>query len=350
MKEMYKRFSELKIDPGIVPMPVEDAEKERVKGLRLNKRKSRHVLRNTFIAAAVLSLSIVTFSASFPTFAAQMPILGSIFSLFQKESQLVGDFGAYTTAIGMTQEDQSVKITVTDAVYDGESVSISFIINSDRDLGENPVLQSQLSIAGYDEQNYTSGTYMVEKTGENQYAGVAITYLMTGSKPKEAINVNWHVREVSIVEDLKNYIAGDWTFDFMLNPLEAETVQLTGLTATDQGITVNVRKMTTTPVSNTIYVSNRTEQELRDKWDHVSLHFMVKDNLGNEYDVLQNGGYGSNSYDVSRRIMTPAFDSKATSIIITPVASAYNEGSSSDLELIEEFTLPSIEVPLVGNE
>ena len=40
-------------------------------------------------------------------------------------------------------------------------------------------------------------------------------------------------------------------------------------------------------------------QDLKDKWDHVSMDFNVKDNLGNEYDVLHNGGFGDNSYDMS---------------------------------------------------
>lgn len=346
MKKVYKRFSVLKIDPEIEPIPVEEAEKDRVKALRLKKRPNHHFIRNTFVAAAVLMLSLVTFSVSFPALAAQLPILGSVFSLFQEESQLVNDFGNYTTEIGMTKESNGVKITVTDAVYDGESVSVSFTMESDRDLGENPILQGMLSIEEYGEWNHMMGRYMIEKINDNQYAGVSIVYLMTGTKPKETIHVNYKVRELTIVEDLANYIEGDWEFDFELEPLESETVQLSNLNVTNQGIRVNVSKMTTTPVSNTIYLSVETGQELIDKWDHISMSFKVEDNLGNEYDVLPNGGFGNSSYYMSWRIMAPVFDPEATSIIITPVASAYNEGNSNELELIEEFTLQSIEVPL----
>lgn len=344
MKNIYKRFSELNIDPEIDPMPVNEAEKERVKNLRRKTKSNQPFIRNTFVAAAVLSLSVVTFSISFPALAAQVPILGSIFSLFQEESQLVSDYGEYTTAIGMTKEDSGVEITITDAIYDGESVSISFTMESDRDLGENPILQGGLSIEEY--EGHTPGNYMIEKVSDNQYAGVFITYLMTGSKPKDTIHVNWKGRELTIVEDLANYIEGDWEFDFELESLESETIQLSNLNVTDQGITITVTKMTTTPVSNTIYLSNSTAQELKDKCDFVSLDFKVVDNLGNEYDVLNNGGFGNNAYNMSRRIMTPVFDPEATSIIITPVASAYNEGDSNKLELIEEFTLTPIEVQL----
>ncbi|MCG3088525.1 DUF4179 domain-containing protein [Sporosarcina cyprini] len=350
MKEIYKRFSELKIDPDVVPMPVDETEKNIVKGLYLKKRRTHHILRNTIVAAAIFSLSILVFSASFPALAAQLPIIGNVFSLFQKESQVVGDYGAYTTAIGMSKEDKGVKVTVTDAVYDGESVSISFTMESDRDLGEHPVLDGMVTIEEYGEQNHLMGNYMIEKVNDNQYAGVNIVYLMTGSKPKDTIHVNWKGRELKKVEDVANYIQGDWEFDFELQPLPSKTIQLSDLNVKYQGVTVVVNKMTTTPVSNTIYLSHVTGQELKDKWDVFSLDFRIEDNLGNQYDVLPNGGYGNSSFAMKWRIMTPVFDPAATSIIITPIASAYNEGKGNELELIEEFPITSIEVPLAGDE
>lgn len=342
MKEIYKRFSDLKIDPGITPVHVDDAEKAKVKKIALQRKRKNYVVRNTVVAAALLSISFVTFSITFPAIAAQLPIIGSIFSLFQEESNLIEDYGNYTSEIGITKESNGVQITVTDAVYDGESISIAYTMESEQDLGEEPVLTGEVTVEQYSQSNYTPGRYMTEKIGDRQYAGVFIMYLMTGNKPDSAINVKWEGEEVLIVENRQSSIQGDWQFEFAIEPLESETIELSGLNLIDQGIEVNVHKMTTTPVSNIIYLSHKTEQALQDKWDFVSMDFKVTDNLGNDYEVLPNAGFGGDPYHMSWRIMTPVFDENATSITITPVVTVFNDPN----EDMVTFTMKPVDVPL----
>ena len=286
MKEIYKRFSDLKIDPGIDPMHVEEAEKDKVKSIRLKKKGNHHFIRNTIVAAALLSLSLITFSIAYPAIAAQLPIIGSLFSQFQGQSQVVNDYAPYTSEIGMTKESNGVRVTVTDAVYDGETVSIAYTMDSDTDLGWHPELNGLFTVKEQGEDAYTPGRYMTERIEGYKYAGVFLAYLMTGDKP-ETINVEWHGNAIRNTKNKHILAEGDWSFEFQLQAIEHETVDLVGMEIVDQGFQVKVDKVTTTPVSNVIYLSHDTEQAIRDAWNYVGLNFTVSDNLGNEYECFR---------------------------------------------------------------
>ena len=341
MKEIYKRFSALKIDPKIDPMHVEKEEKDKVKSLKLKKRRNRHFIRNTVVAAALLSLSLITFSIAFPAIAAQMPIISSMFSLFQGQSQVVNDYAPYTSEIGMTKESNGVKVTVTDAVYDGETVSIAYTMDSNTDLGWHPELNGLFTVKEQGEDAYTPVRYMTERIEGYKYAGVFLAYLMSGEKP-ETINVEWQGNAIRNTKDKRILKEGEWSFEFELQAIDHETVDLVGIEIEDQGFQVNVDKITNTPVSNVIYLAHDTDQALREKWNYVSLDFKISDNLGNEYDVLPNIGYGVGTHAMTWRIMTQAFDPNATSITITPEAYVFNDPQKD----METLTLKAIEVPL----
>lgn len=345
MKKIYKQLSQLKIDPQIEPMEVTESEKNRVKNLVVRRKRKNPFLRNFVAAAAIVVLSTLSLSIAFPATASQFPVIGSLFALFEKESSVVSNYEEISTTVDLVRESNGVEVALTDAVYDGESVMITYTIKSDKDLGENPILDGQFIIQEYnnkDQFNYMPGRVMVEKISDNEYAGLFISYLMTNPKPEGTIQVSWLGEEIIIVEDRANPIQGEWAFELEIDALDKEEIQLANHTVTDQGVQVSIEKMVTTSVSNVLYLTHLADDEFIAEWEHVSLDFNIRDDLGNEYDVLPNAGYGSSKKSMAWRIMTPVFDEAAATITVTPLVKVTNNPD----EGFERYTLKPIEVSL----
>jgi hypothetical protein len=63
-----------------------------------------------------------------------LPIIGNIFEFFSNESKsyVFDEYNQYSTEIGTTKESNGVEITITNAVYDGESVTIAYTMRSEK--------------------------------------------------------------------------------------------------------------------------------------------------------------------------------------------------------------------------
>ena len=59
----------------------------------------------------------------------------------------------------MTKESNGIKVTINDAVFDGETVTITYSIESDKDLGEDPIILDTLDIKGSTGNAGTSGYF-----------------------------------------------------------------------------------------------------------------------------------------------------------------------------------------------
>ena len=341
MKKLYKQFSNLKIDEDIDEMEVSELERARTKKAVMKRKKRPHMLRNITAAAMLLVVSTVTLGVAFPTIAAQLPLIGDIYALFNDDNKQFDDYHANSSDIGIVSESNGVQVTLTNAVYDGESVTIAYLIESELDLGEMPFLDGDYIVEGY-EESYKPASAETEKLNDNQYAGVFMIHLMEG-EPADTINVSYNVDSILILEDQDrtNSIVGDWSFQFKLDAIENET-RLVDLKTEEKGIMVHVSKMTQSPISTVIHFSHEADSSIREEWDIVSLDILVSDNLGNEYKVMPNAGYGSSPYVMNWRVTTSVFPKEATSITITPQVSVTNDPKVE----IETFTIEPIEIPL----
>lgn len=75
----------------------------------------------------------------------KLPVLHNIFNLFEDnvKEYIFNNYDRYTTKLDLVQESNGVRITLTDAVYDGENITIAYIIDSAHDLGEEPLIYSE---------------------------------------------------------------------------------------------------------------------------------------------------------------------------------------------------------------
>lgn len=353
MKKLYSEFNKLNIDTDLQPMEVSDFEKEKVKRTIMKGKRKNHLPRNLSAAAAFLVASSIALSVAFPTYAAKLPIVGSIFELFNDDDTYVFEnHNTHATNIGVTKESNGISVTVTDAVYDGENITIAYTMESEKDLGERPVLEGKLDAEEFHNMYNHYGYFpkhITKKISDHEYAGLFIYQMIKGPKPDE-IHVTWDGDNILNLANVEIAYAGDWSFQLTLNALEGETEEFVGagIHAEAAGIDVTLTKMTETPVSTTIYLSEQVDVEKvsmeDEEWRGIQIEYLVTDDLGNEYNIIHYRDVGHSTdfqdfqdYLSKPRITTTVFREEATSVIITPIVNVYKMISDDGtLELVKE--------------
>ncbi len=367
MKKVYKQFNHLKIDTELEPMEVNELEIARIKQRVLKRRNRKQIPKIAGAAAGIILAVNITAGMAFPAYAEKIPFLASVFERFNDDNKYVfKDYEEFATDIGVTKESNGISITVTDAVYDGENVTIAYTMKSEKELGTRPGLDGPFIIEEV-KKRYENGGYstrhLAEKVGEHEYAGLFVYQLVKGSKPEE-VHARWSGDTVIDFNYVYTEYEGDWDFQFHLKKLESKTTKLAdaGLRLQEEGFEINMSKMVETPVTTTLYL---TEKVLQDQfqppienWHGIDVEYKVVDNLGNEYKTIY-------AYDVGvskelnnlgqTRLMMNAIHKDATSLIVTPYVSvlklgtpiATENGSSTPLEVVgEPYKIGPIEVPL----
>ncbi|MEH7387955.1 DUF4179 domain-containing protein [Bacillus sp. JJ1521] len=355
MKKLYRQFNELKTDFEISPMNVDDLEKKRIKNAVLMKKKENKSIGKLssaiLIASSITIIGITTLTMTNPVIATKLPIIGDIFERFNNDDKefVFDEYEQYSTKIGTSIESNGVEITITDAVYDGESVTIVYKMESEEDLGEEPFLEGQYFIKGY-EKGHIPGRLMTERISDKEYAGLFIIYLMNGEQP-DKIDVQWDGDAVRS-EKLEKPLAGDWAFEFTLEAITSNEKKFKNHISQDEGIYVSLTQMVTTPISTTFYFRTEVDEHLKqlkeEKWEVVIFDYLVTDDVGNEYNVLPNGGYGDSPFRLNDRIITKTIEKEASYLTITPVVKIYkNANENRELELVREpYSLEPIKVDL----
>lgn len=351
---------------NIGPMNVNELEKARIKKNVLKSKKKNHLSRNLSVAASLLVASSISLSIAFPTFAAKLPIIGNIFEFFNEDDRYVFEnYSNYSTEIGVSKESNGINITLTDAVYDGESITIAYTMESEKDLGERPVLKGDLIVEEFNGAYEQKGFFkhdLTEKINENEYAGLYVFELIDGPKPSE-INVSWEGDSVINLNNANQAISGEWSYQFALHALESETEDIidSGYKSEDNGVEISLTKMAETPISTTLYlteiVDERAIAKEDDEFRGVLIEYSVVDDLGNKQNFIhyRNTGHSTDfepGHVSHPRLTMNAFDDRATSITITPTVHVYtvknpDSNGSGPLELVmTPYEIESIVYPL----
>ena len=367
MKKVYKQLNHLKIDTELEPMEVNDLEMTRIKQRVFKKRGRKRIPKIVGFAAAIVFAVNVAASVTFPAYAEKIPFLSSVFQLFNDENKYVfEDYEGFATDIAVTKESNGISITITDAVYDGENVTVAYTMTSEKELGTRPSLEGEFIIEElkkrYENKGYSTRS-IVERISEHEYAGLFVYQLIQGSKPKE-VHVSWNGNAVIDLNNVSTAYEGDWNFQFHLKTLESKTTKLAdaGLLLQEDGIEINMSKMVTTPVSTTLYMTERVLhnqfQPPIDDWHGVHIEYKVVDNIGNEYKTIPYYGIGVQKElnNLSQpRLMMNKIHKDATLLTITPyvsvlklgMPSATENGSIAPIEEMgEPYSIGPIEVPL----
>lgn len=368
---LYKELNDVKLDLSeFEEIQLSTGQQKRITNIAHNKVHSnsgitRKMRRNRFaVAAAFCVASVITLNMAFPALAEKLPNISSIFSLFSDNARYVfDDYEEHSTAIGLTKESNGIQITVTDAVYDKENITIAYTIKSEQDLGDRPVFEGEMVVDEFQNRPKYTGfaeQYLVEKISDHEYAVLYIYELIRGAKPEE-VHVSWQGDKVINLNNVRQVYDGDWSFGFSLNALENKQQRFddVDVMAEDEGVEVNVIKMTETPVATTIYLTEKVDERLVAQKDEgvalVQIEYKVSDNLGNDYNYIhfRDTGHSSEFVEAHRsapRITLNRVDNDVTHLEITPIITVIqveNGKKYGSLETVgEPYSIEPIQVPL----
>ncbi|MDZ4479027.1 DUF4179 domain-containing protein [Bacillus cereus] len=320
MKDIYELLNDIDIDEKeLEEIEASEIEKEKVKrnvkqSIR-TKKKMKSWKKGVAAASILVGLSVATLGIGFPTYAGGLPIVGDIFRFLDNgRTGLYENYKEFSTELNMTRESNGVKVTINDAVFDGRTITITYSIESDKDLGEKPNIFGYPQVMGF---NGGGGSSQVTKVGEKKYVGMT-TMSGNSSKRLDVANVWWNMEEIEL--DYKgNSIKGNWNFALSLKAMESKEVKVNRVSE-NKLIKVNIDKMEVTSMSFIVFYNQEESKALRSIWDSADVELEIKDNLGNRYAGQGNGGSSTvaEPHKSSWSATFQKLSENATKLIITP--------------------------------
>ncbi|WP_040203423.1 DUF4179 domain-containing protein [Neobacillus jeddahensis] len=345
MKDIYELLNDIDVDVTefeemeVTKLEIAKVKKSLKKSMN-EKKKLKGLKKNLLAASIIVCFSAATVGLTFPAYAKNIPGINDIFRYFdndrlafingtnenksnataEKQTGLYHDYKKYSSDINMTKESNGTKITIKEAVFDGKTVSITFSIESEQDLGE----QATIFSPKIDGMNGTAGTSKISKIDKNKYVGI-LTMSNLEDKKLDRANIKWAIDHIQI--DKQTSIKGDWPFAFSVKAVDSKVQENQG-SAEKNGVKVNIEEITSTPMSFTVYYNQEVSELVSNIWDGVLVDLEIKDNLGNTYSGEDNGGVGDN-YNVNLSKTFGKLDGKASKLMITPHVTFIDYNSSN---------------------
>ena len=326
MKNIYELLEEVEVDELEMieiekEVKVTDLEKSSVKKrLKKSIRKS-NVWNGKRLIAASLAGVIIGSSAFIgiinPTYAAGIPIIGDIFRFL--DNGRTGMYDLYkenSNEINITKENNGVHITIRDAVFDGKTISYTYEVNTNKDLGVHPRIGVGPSFDIVSYKGGLTGSEKIEKVAEGTYIGQANYSIF---EELDEVKCKLKIEDILVGEsNSKEKIKGKWFFTFKLDALD-RSIKTINKTVEKDGFKLTIDKLNKTPMSFVIEYTQQVPNDYRNERDLVTTELLVKDNLGNVYEGQGNGGQGNTLTGIMNWSMTfGKLDEKATKLIVTP--------------------------------
>ncbi|WP_272190619.1 DUF4179 domain-containing protein [Bacillus sp. BP-3] len=195
---------------------------------------------------------------TFPASAVSIPIIRDIFRFFDNERVvlhnevkitkeegpgLYHEYKKYSNELNLTQESNGIKFTIHNAIYDGQKVSLTYSIESDQDLGDNPFTLDFLKIKG---AGGISGSNGIKKVDEHKYVGLITASNLEGTT-EDSVNMQWTIDSITNSNTQKE-IKGNWNFDFTLSAMKSKE-KLIHSSVEQDGVKVSIEKLSISPMS-----------------------------------------------------------------------------------------------------
>lgn len=332
MKDIYELLNDVDIDEDEIDeneidnIKVAYIEKLRIKkALRKTIKKDKSWNKKAIIAASLIFAMIGcvgVIGIANPTYATDIPIVGDIFRFLDNDRTGVYDkYKENANEINVTKESNGNSITIKDAIFDGRTLTYTYEIKSNKDLGESPTLgNGGIKIEDY--KGGLSGSSGTQRVNKNTYVGQD-TYTIDEERKK--IDFQLKIKSVTEMNGVEsNRIKGKWNFRISLSALQSTKEAVNKGTEKD-GIKVNINAISKTTATFSIDFSQSITKKVKEKWFDVSTDLEVRDNLGNVYKGEGNGGSGDET-TLNFRETFGKLDVTAHQLIITPKIHMSNTG------------------------
>ncbi|WP_227940253.1 DUF4179 domain-containing protein [Alkalihalobacillus deserti] len=291
------------------------------------KRKFKQPLA---VAAIILGLSIAMVGFVFPAMASNIPLISNIYKFLGEELGINEEYQENSTEINMAQENNGIKVTINEAVFDGQTVMITYSVESEHDLGDEPLILNLPNILDEDAHGLAGGS-IIKKVGGNEYVGL-MTVSHLSEKYLNSANIHWEIESFTIVNgEQNNEIEGNWNFEFNLEATESQT-RLIGQSVENEGIQLSIEEMSETPMSFILHYEQKLTVNVQNNWHYIVIDLEVKDDLGNEYSGVKNGGFGSDSHQIWSKTFEK-IQPNATKLIVTPHVTFKKDNEREDIML-----------------
>ncbi|MGE7112117.1 DUF4179 domain-containing protein [Lysinibacillus sp. NPDC047702] len=333
MKGIYKFFNDVQLDnKEFTELDVSEFEKAQVKKrLKQSLKKKKKRVRWSQIAVAMLfiGLSGAILGYTFPANAGSIPIVRNIFQFIDGErSSLYENYKEFSTAIELSDVSKGVEISINDALYDGETIFVTYSLKSKKKLGDHPrIHDTSSSVKDADGMAWGSE---IKRVDDYNYVGM-LTVGNFGTNVGDTAYLVWDIDKILTEEN--TMINGHWRFAFSVEATTKHT-QIVNKSSTLDDIKVSVKKITHTPMSTIVYVRQQLDQHILDYWNNIELDFTMTDDKGNSYDGLSHGGRGY-PHDLSIGKTFGKVDERATTLKIMPHIRLIKSSVNED-EQIEE--------------
>ncbi|MDM5245939.1 DUF4179 domain-containing protein [Lysinibacillus sp. G4S2] len=342
MTKSYKEWLDLDVDQ-IEPIELSAQQKMKLKQTILKKQTTRKRMpkwvRHIAVAAIIGISMITTVNIAFPTLASQIPFMKNIASYFDNKSTMFENFDSYATEIGQVHSSNGLSMMIENAVYDGTSLTISFALETDTDLGDSPFIEGDFmdfkgAVGG-------GGSSRLEKIGDNKYIGLANVTPHFDKEAPDELEITWKPKAF-LNTDKDTKVEGDWAFNFKVSKLAGE-LQLVNETVTNYDVTARFTALGKNDMSTVIHYEYEVVPEVLKKWPEVTVQFdQLRDNLGNTYVVNGNGAKSEDSgisYKSSATVQT--IDPAATSITFVPnIYFSLGSGQGMEIKEMDSVTIP----------
>lgn len=297
-------------------------------------------------AAAVLLTGVGTTSMiaspAFANFVTQIPIIGNVFNYFETDNY--ESYARFSESVGLSQSSDGLDIVIDQAVFDGTSVTITFMVKTENPLGKTLEIKGLPVVKGVEEKNTSLSYEYVENVG---YVGL---YKLTPSFENEMaqVSVFW---EPDTIKTDKKEVEGNWSFEFAVSQIPTEPIFLDEKVTTD-GVTVHLKELTITDVSVNIEYQQLVEPFLLEEWEFVEAELIASDNLGKVYKVPYNGGSTDGTArtreDFNWTATLRGLNSQATSLILYPFATVSRFNSKTEESEWKRLEFDAIKVDLIN--
>lgn len=296
----------------VLEAQVSNQDKKAMKRRLLGRKKKPGWILKTAVAAALLFGTGATMVTAFPTIASQIPILQNIVSYFEEDELIFNHFSDVAQPLNMTQTSNGSTVTLEEAVYDGTSVTISFALKTDTDLGTTPLPSEIIKASG--SKGYGASIDM-QKINDTTYAGLITMAPDFRNSPPKSLSLSWEPVAFSDPMIPGKEITGDWSFKFKLRSLKGASYDL------DETLTFKGGHYFMDEISfNKLSTVLRFESEEIDETRYTT-DWQLTDNLGNTYPMVFGTGGASTFHRPYYQITFESIDPEATSVVIQPIVS-----------------------------
>lgn len=198
------------------------------------KKKSGINFRKVSGICAACIVGTMIFGITMPTYASNLPIIGSIFEAFHLSRY--ENFDKYASDLNITKESNGVKITINKVVYDGFDLDIFYTVESEEPMRNVPYFVDETIKVNGKVTSFGSGDVGKFLDGNKVYMGSkgydVNSSSLVSKELREEYDYGGYVEipddfilslEISKIGNIneENIIKGNWTFDI---PVSNENV------------------------------------------------------------------------------------------------------------------------------